>query len=325
MSEIIEDTDEFQAEINSAAQTMTLVETQLCTGLVGTGGMAKLVTDTYFAGQHLLIEGVPGVGKTETAKKLSHAIGGLVFGRVQGAPDKQPFDIIGLEFFNRKTDEFEPRHGAMFADVLLLDELNRMNTKTQAALYDALSEGHAMIGNTQYDLPRGFYAVGTQNPNATGQGTFPISDPLRDRFGASIYVGSPSVADRIAVGSAFRAGTHNTQPNVILRGAKVDGIKVTIAKVAIEEDAIELVANAFNNLSQLDGVEMKADGHRSMISALTIARAHAVRNGKVKVTTDNVNKVLPYIMRHRFEVDADPSELEAAKQERIEASIRSAA
>lgn len=304
---------------------MNLVDGQLRAGLVGTDQMAKLVTDTYFAGQHLLIEGVPSVGKTETAKKLAHTIDGLDFGRVQGAPDKQPFDIIGLEFFNRKTDEFEPRHGAMFADVLLLDELNRMNTKTQAALYDALSEGHAMIGNTQYDLPLGFYAVGTQNPNASGQGTFPISDPLRDRFGASIYVGSPSVENRIAVGHAIATGTHNTQPNIVTTGQEVARYKDIIARVAIEAGAIALVANAFDNVSKLNGVEMKADGHRSMISALTIARARAVREGKTQVTKAEVKSVLPYIMRHRFEVDADPSQLEAAKQERIEASIKKAA
>ena len=318
MSEILTD-------INHAAQTMNLVDGQLRAGLVGTDEMAKLVTDSYFAGQHLLIEGVPGVGKTETAKKLSQTIGGLVFGRVQGAPDKQPFDIIGIEFYNRQTDEFEPRFGALYADVLLLDEFNRMNTKTQAALYDALSEGHAMIGTKQYDLSPGFFAVGTQNPNATGQGTFPMGDPMRDRFGVSTYVGSPSKEDRLAVGRMYAAGTHNTQPNIVTTGQEVEYIKDVISKVAIEDGAIALAANTFDGISQLAGVEMKADGHRSMLSTLSIARARAVREGKTQVTEADVKSLLPYIMRHRFEVDADPSQLEAEKQTRIADAIKKAA
>ena len=309
---------ETMQNLEYAKKTMQAVSGQLQVGLVGTADMADILTDSFFAGQHVLFEGEPGVGKTESAKRLAIAIGNVAFGRVQGAPDKLPSDIIGIEFYDRVTNTYIPRKGPVSSDVLLLDELNRINTKTQSGLYDAMSEGHVMIGTEEILLPEHFFVVATQNPHATGQGTFPISDPFRDRFGMSTYVGTPDKDDRLAVGRAYASGLSTKVPKPVTSIDEVTAIKDILYEVTVRDDAIDFVASALDKITRSTGVEMKASGHRSMIAAIDVSRARTVRTGEAEVTIDTMRSILPNILRHRFEVDTDPSELESAKQQVIQ-------
>lgn len=317
---------EYLENIENTARAMNAMNAQLRVGLVGTDELARLVTDSYFAGQHLLVEGVPGVGKTETAKKMPYIIGGMVLGRMQGTPDKQPADIIGFEFYNMKTGEFEPRTGSINSDVVVADELNMLSPKAQSAFLEALTERTLTIGNNQIDLPEDFWVVATQNPAGQGEGRSGIIKPLLDRFGASIYIGSPSLEDRIAVGRAKATGQHTAKPQLIIPDVKkMQLYKKIINGIPFEDKAIVRIATVLDTLSKNSKVTMKADGHRSMIAAIDVARSAAVREGKAQVTAADVVNILPYIVLHRMEVDADPSVQQAEKQELVADTIKKVA
>jgi MoxR-like ATPase len=150
---------------------------------------------TFFAGGHLLLEDIPGVGKTTLAKELSQALG-LNFGRIQFTSDMLPSDILGVNYYNQKEGSFVFKKGSIFTSFLLADEINRSMPKTQSALLQAMEEGIVTIDTTPYTLPEPFFIIGTQNPHEE-VGTFPLPNSQLDRFMCSFGIGYPdNVSER---------------------------------------------------------------------------------------------------------------------------------
>jgi len=160
--------------------------------LVGKREAIALSLATFFAGGHLLLEDIPGVGKTTLAKHLSQVLG-LDFGRIQFTSDMLPSDILGVNYYNQKEGSFIFKKGPIFTSFLLADEINRSMPKTQSALLQAMEEGIITIDATPYTLPKPFFVVGTQNPHEE-VGTFPLPASQLDRFMCSFGIGSPDKA-----------------------------------------------------------------------------------------------------------------------------------
>src|SRR5436305_14066136 len=159
----------------------------------GKADAVRLSIVTLLAGGHLLVEDVPGVGKTTLAQALARAID-CSFQRIQFTSDLMPSDVIGLSVFNERTGEFEFRHGPVFANVVLADEINRTTPKTQSALLEAMAEGHVTVEGMTHPLPAPFIVIATQNP-IEHHGTYPLPESQLDRFMLRLRIGYPGVED----------------------------------------------------------------------------------------------------------------------------------
>src|SRR5512136_2234854 len=164
--------------------------------IIGKRSAVELAVVGLLCQGHLLIEDVPGVGKTMLARSLSKSIG-CTFRRIQFTPDMLPSDVTGVSIFNQQTREFEFREGPVFAQIVLSDEINRATPKTQAALLEAMEERQVTVDGTTYPLSRPFLVLATQNP-IEYEGTFPLPEAQLDRFMLRIRLGYPSAADEMA-------------------------------------------------------------------------------------------------------------------------------
>ncbi|MBR3629856.1 MAG: AAA family ATPase, partial [Oscillospiraceae bacterium] len=162
---------------------------------VGQEDIVEHVLICLLAGGHILLEGVPGVGKTTLASTLARAIR-CDFGRIQFTPDTLPTDVMGTEIYNMKTGEFEYREGAVMHQIVLADEINRTSPKTQASLLEAMAEGQTTVGGVKHRLPRPFMVIATQNP-VRFMGTYPLPEAQIDRFMMQLTLGYPEEAEEL--------------------------------------------------------------------------------------------------------------------------------
>src|SRR5690625_4162070 len=169
----------------------------LAGALRGRPDVVRLTAAVFLAGGHLLLEDVPGVGKTTLARALAHAVGGTM-GRIQFTPDLMPADLTGVTVYRAESNEFAFHPGPVFATVVIADEINRASPKTQSALLEAMQEGQVTVDGTSHPLPRPFMVIATQNPHEMA-GTYPLPEAQRDRFMARTQIGYPESSDEFAV------------------------------------------------------------------------------------------------------------------------------
>ncbi|MDO8265983.1 MAG: AAA family ATPase [Candidatus Saccharibacteria bacterium] len=301
-------------------RTMGNVKAQMTAGLIGLDQEAGILTDAIFAGQHIMLEGEPGVGKTELVKN----IGSLVFAtnsefkittRLQGASDRQPADFLGAEVYNQQTQQFEIRRGPIFGHFVLADEINRNNTKTQAALNEAMAEGQVTIGKETLLLPRPFMVIATQNTHEFGQGTNQVSDPLLDRFGASAYFEAPTIQRRSEVGKAYALDQYLAEPKKVLEITDLLRIQEAVRRMPIEQRAIEQGSEMIEGIISTSGLEVVSKGFRSIQAVVRLAQANAWRAGKSEATIEEVKQVMPIVMAHR--IKSVGSDTDFAKKQQV--------
>ena len=319
---------EYIESLETDMRTMQGVSAQMQAGFIGLGEQAGNITDAIFAGQHILLEGEPGVGKSELVKNIGQVITAdeaslyKVVSRLQGASDKQPADFIGAEVYNQKFQLFETRKGPIFAHFVFADELNRNNTKTQAALNEAMAEGQVTIGTESLFLPAPFMVIATQNENEFGQGTQPVSDALLDRFGASSYFGSPNEKQREQVGLEYSNGQYLDAPKRVMEIADLKRMQEVVRQIPVDQRAIEWLAKSIEQIVSVKDIEMASRGHRGMQATIRIGQAHALRTGDTAVTREHFAQVLPFTYAHRIKSVKDDSG-HAVKQQVIDSAIKS--
>ncbi|HBX77507.1 MAG TPA: hypothetical protein DEG43_07670 [Acidimicrobiaceae bacterium] len=256
----------------------------------------RLACTALLAGGHLLVNDVPGTGKTLLAKSLALAIGGT-FGRVQCTPDLLPSDITGTSVYQPNNGEWSFRPGPVFANVVLLDELNRASPRTQSALLEPMEEHQVSFDSTTYSLPAPFFCIATQNPR--GQvGTFALPESQLDRFALTISMGLP---DREAERQILRGHGGNAVVGNIVSVTSLDALTWTIAQVAslhcadeVVEYILDLVAATRTSVGLTPGVSP-----RVAVSLLACSRAHAVVSGRTFVTPEDVQAVFRSACVHR--------------------------
>ena len=279
-----------------ARQLEKLVD-QISTIVVGKRSQIEDCVACLLAGGHLLIEDVPGVGKTTLAHALAVSLG-LDFRRVQFTADLMPSDLIGVSVFERTKDQFVFHPGPVFAQVLLADEINRAGPKTQSALLEAMEEQQVSVENETRKLPQPFFVIGTQNPSDQ-LGTYPLPESQLDRFLLRITLGYPDrAAEReLLSGGDRRDAAKALQP--VLRPAELVVAQRQVLQVRASEALLDylqaLIAATRSGAWFVEGLSPRAG-----IAVLRVARARALMGGRDYVAPDDIQAILPQAIAHRL-------------------------
>ncbi|WNG35969.1 MoxR family ATPase [Archangium violaceum] len=264
--------------------------------------VADLVT-AFLARGHVLLEGVPGVAKTLTARSMAAALG-LEFTRVQFTPDLMPSDILGTNVFRPQENAFHLLKGPIFTEVLVADEINRTPPKTQAALLEAMEERQVTIDGTTHVLPPHFFVVATQNPLEL-EGTYPLPEAQLDRFLMRVRVGYPPPEAELDMVRAFhqRQG-RAAQVERVLDAATLTELQAQAASVACDESVLAYTVRLIRETRANPRVRLGASP-RSAQALLAAAKARAALNGSDFVTPDDVKAVCPSVLNHRLLLKAE--------------------
>ena len=270
---------------------------QLNTVIVGKSGPVHTAVACLLAGGHLLIEDVPGVGKTTLAHALSRTFG-LQFARVQFTADLMPSDLSGVSIYERQKESFVFHPGPIFAQVLLADEINRASPKTQSALLEAMEEKQVSVEGETRALPHPFFVIATQNPHDQ-LGTFALPESQLDRFLMRISLGYPDrAAERLLLGGRDRRDLVDTLP-ALLTVAELEALQAQVLAVHTAEPLLDYVQDLIDATRSgrwfLQGLSPRAG-----IALVRAAKAQALINGRDYVAPDDVLAVLPQTMAHRL-------------------------
>lgn len=268
--------------------------------IVGQQNFIELLIVALLADGHVLIEGVPGIAKTVTAKLFSKILK-TDFSRIQFTPDLMPSDVLGTSVLNMKTSEFEFQKGPIFSNIVLIDEINRAPAKTQAALFETMEERQATIDGTTYKFKDPFMVLATQNP-IEQEGTYALPEAQLDRFIFKIKVDYPSLEDEIKIIASHheRKGEKpEVKINAILDTTKLADYKQKTQAIVVEEKIIKYIAEIVSKTRNHPHLYL-GGSPRASIAILNTAKAFAAINGRDFVTPEDVKKALNPVLNHRI-------------------------
>jgi MoxR-like ATPase len=283
--------------LQETVRRLSRLADQISTIVVGKRAQIEDCIACVLAGGHLLIEDVPGVGKTTLAQTLAVSLG-LEFRRVQFTADLMPSDLIGVSVFERATDRFVFHPGPVFAQVLLADEINRAGPKTQSALLEAMEEQQVSIDNETRALPRPFFVIATQNPSDQ-LGTYPLPESQLDRFLLRVTLGYPDRASERALlaGEDRRQASARLAP--VMDAAELLAMQTQLSQVHASEPLLDylqaLIAASRSGQWFVDGLSPRAG-----IAVLRVSRARALMAGRDYVAPDDIQALLPQAIAHRL-------------------------
>ncbi len=289
-----------RVDLSNLMNTVERVKSQIAKVIVGQHNMVELLIAAILADGHVLIEGVPGVAKTLTAKILAHCIH-VPFSRIQFTPDLMPSDVLGTSIFNPQTGSFTFKRGPIFSNIVLIDEINRSPAKTQAALFEVMEEKQITYDGVTYPMPPPFLVLATQNP-IEQEGTYRLPEAQLDRFLFKIDVQYPSLDEEILILQHAHAGktTHFiNEIEPVLTAAEINMYRKEVNALHIEEKVLKYIAQLIYE-TRVNKCLFLGASPRASVALLKASKAIAAINGRDFVTPDDVLKVLPSILRHRL-------------------------
>jgi MoxR-like ATPase len=296
---------------------------QLDRVILGQDRVKMLAITTLLAGGHMLLEGVPGTGKTLLSLALARLLG-CRFRRIQFTPDLMPADLVGANVFNQKSEEFAFRPGPVFTDVLLADEINRTPPRTQAALLEAMQENAATVDGIRYEVSPVFTVFATQNP-VEFEGTYPLPEAQRDRFLMKISIDYPEAVDENRMLAAYAAGERlhddmvaKLQP--VISAEELGQARRTVAtRVRVDAEIIRYIQEIVAKTRNDDAVQIGA-GPRASLALLESGRAAAALQGRDFITPDDVKALVAPVLSHRVTLSPE-AEMEGLALEDLLARI----
>ena len=287
-------------DLKDLRQAVEKIKTELGKVIVGQHDMVEMLIVTILTNGHSLIEGVPGVAKTITAKLLAKTLS-VDFSRIQFTPDLMPSDILGTSIFNVKNSEFEFKKGPIFSNIILIDEINRAPAKTQAALFEVMEERQITMDGVKYDMEPPFLVFATQNP-IEQEGTYALPEAQLDRFLFKINVPYPSVEEELMILEyEHKRENKNVLDSVepILSATQIAEYQDIIKKVLIENNLMKYIAAITDNTRVNSNLFLGASP-RASLAIMNASKALAAMTGRDFVTPDDIKKLAPSVLRHRI-------------------------
>lgn len=287
-------------EINSVEtiyKKLSLIVNEVENVIVGKREAVKMLLIALLAGGHVIIEDVPGVGKTTLATALGKATG-LAFKRAQFTPDVMASDITGFNIYNKETGKFEFRQGLVMTNILLADEINRTSPKTQSALLEAMEEKNVTVDGTTYKLPRPFMVIATQN-EVGYVGTFPLPEAQLDRFMMRISMGYPTIDEEMSIIGARQENDPLLNVKSICTKEDIESIADVTRRVNIEQ-AISKYIVRFVAETRVHPSVLLGASPRASLALMRTSQVLAFISGRNYVTPEDVITMIPYILTHRI-------------------------
>ena len=290
----------FQSRIplEELRDNVAALKAELAKVIVGQHEFIELLIVALLSDGHVLIEGVPGIAKTVTAKLFAKTLN-TNFSRIQFTPDLMPSDVLGTSVLNMKTSDFEFKHGPIFSNIILIDEINRAPAKTQAALFEVMEERQITIDGHRYELEKPFMVLATQNP-IEQEGTYALPEAQLDRFLFKIKVNYPDLEDEIQIlkSQSERTGSQAETINSLLSPEQLQQYREQTRKILVEEKILNYIAQ----------ITVKSRTHphlylggspRASLSIMNAAKAFAAIAGRDFVTPEDVKRSVTPVLRHR--------------------------
>ena len=289
-----------RTDLSSLQHSVQTLKNEIGKVIVGQEQMVELLLAAMLADGHVLIEGVPGVAKTLTAKLLSKSVA-VGFSRIQFTPDLMPSDVIGTSIFNPKETSFQFKQGPIFSNIVLIDEINRAPAKTQAALFEVMEERQVTVDGQTYRLAAPFIVVATQNP-IEQEGTYHLPEAQLDRFLFKINVTYPTLHQEFQVLMNHHQSNMENMINLVhpvISPQQMASLKVQVRNILVEDKLLSFITTIVGNTRNHKSIYLGASP-RASIGILNGSKALAAMRGRDFVTPDDIIYVTPAVLRHRI-------------------------
>ena len=311
---------EQRTDLTKLSEAVAQIKATIGSIVVGQLDTIDLLIAGILADGHLLIEGVPGVAKTLTAKLIARAIDAQ-YSRIQFTPDLMPSDVIGTSVFNPKTTEFEFKRGPVFGNIILIDEVNRAPAKTQAALFEVMEERQITVDGHQFNMDEPFIILATQNP-IEQEGTYRLPEAQLDRFLFKVEVKYPTLEDEIAILTRQhqqKTATQLTDIKPVLSAQDIISIRKQVRELYVEPKILEFVAKIIHETRNNKSLYL-GGSPRASLAIVNGAKALAAMKGRDFVTPEDIIWVAPAVLRHRLMLTPD-KEMEGVTPDEVVAQI----
>jgi MoxR-like ATPase len=311
---------ELRTDLSQLQRSVDTLKQEIGKVIVGQEQMVELLLAAILADGHVLIEGVPGVAKTLTAKLLSKCIS-IGFSRIQFTPDLMPSDVIGTSIFNPKETAFQFNKGPIFSNIVLIDEINRAPAKTQAALFEVMEERQVTVDGHTYHLSIPFMVVATQNP-IEQEGTYHLPEAQLDRFLFKINVTYPTPDQEYRIVANHHQSNLDTmlhQVTAVLGATQIEELRKQVRQIHVEGKLINFITNIVANTRNHKSIYLGASP-RASIGILNGAKALASMRGRDFVTPEDIIYIAPAVLRHRLVLTPE-REMEGASTDDVISQI----
>jgi MoxR-like ATPase len=307
---------EIRTDLSELNDAVNAVRQQIKKIIVGQDDMVRLIITALLADGHVLIEGVPGVAKTLTAKLVAKCLA-VQFSRIQFTPDLMPSDVLGTPVFNPTNGTFEFKKGPLFSNIVLIDEINRAPAKTQAALFEVMEEKQITVDGRTYPMAVPFMVLATQNP-IEQEGTYRLPEAQLDRFLFKVLVPYPSESEEMEILTQFhQMGNTNVLSTIepVLKAEQLVSLRKQVKNIVIEEKLLQFIARLVHQTRNHKSIYL-GGSPRASLAIMNASKAYAAINGRDFVTPEDILEVVPPVLRHRIILSPD-KEMEGVSEDAV--------